>query len=594
MVGRVWSAYIVLGNVSHPGLLPSDLAVPTFISCVFSPAGVPSCATQRTSLWVGGLRRIIETVEGSINFCVTDAESGWATRNMQFDLDANRVGGGICGEDRSYELAALVAALAAAFNVALPTGTVALGLVGPDIDPISRSPLIASLGREALALKLRGLVRSLPTLRQVFVPRCDAEYVMALLGERSVTIVDVRSVFDVIVALNLDADRFLGQRRQGRLMRIARRVREHFDAKPDAGLVRIMVRNRNSARSLLGSAFGAACGLITVGMATLLVGALQSNAPRAWSNFPYLPIVATLPIMHEVISHMSGKGKSARSFHLTARLLTLACCVELAFAWRIVLSGDHLGLALIGLGSGVWLVYSVAVSYVSVFARDGLLFALAYIRAFLAIVFLFGLAGISQPSSLWVIQVALIAYGAVLCALLFRIPWRLHSSQLLRNAGLPMGVTGRFLWLALGVVPLVMLWEMLHTRGHFALTHGQFGQGALPRVVIAWLQLDPRLPFGGERWQFPLLGLFTFLCSYALSKTVCVFFGDSLCSDEERRAKESAELGGVKPIVDSADELHLESVAASGPAAEASSPASPPGADAIGRPAERRPRKKRR
>jgi len=553
-VGRVWTVYLLSTRASDAGTLPPDIPIPIPLTCIFSRTGTASRCTQRTALWVDGLKRVEATAGDAIARYLSGIEPAWAEGCMQFDLDPSRTHGNISEEDRSYELAALTAAFASAFGLAPPTGTAALGLIGSDLDPISQFPLIEPLPRDVMALKLRGLVRSLPVLQQVFVPRCDAEFARALIGARQVSVVDVQSVFDVIIALDLRDEQFLGRRRQTAFTRLRDQFLKIINLTPTPRVLGISADERPATRLVLGRTCGIACALMTVALSTTISAALQLNAPRAKELFVDLPLLAFIPIISELRHHKSGRDPSVRTFHLVARVLATAVCAELTWLWRLRIDGEPTWLLLLLLSFMSYLIRDAAAFILLRSTRNGVPYALPYLNAYLATCLFFGAVGIITPAYLWTMQALCIAYGIVASAVLSRIRWRVHSSRLLSSIRLLFGLTWRFLMVTIPVTLYLMLFQWIHLRMYaVALRAPEFPRLAYPFHV--WITSDPLKPLGAGVVHFPLMGLLAFLCSFAVSKTSCVFFGSSIVSSEEVTSRRSGELATVAPIDEGADDL---------------------------------------
>lgn len=532
-IGMVWNPYVLTVIPESDGVKSLEVAIPILLTCVFDSSGVPSYGTWRTAIWDEGLKRIIEIVDKEIASSLAGVESKWAVGNFQFDLDADRFGGGVCEEDRSYELAALVACLSAAFGLALPPGTTALGLVSDEIDPRTQSQRIDSLDRETLAFKIRGLVWSLPVLHTVFVPKRDEGYAAAALGDSGVKVVGVRSVFDVYDALRPDLARFRGRRRDPLWHRITLRASEAVGLRPGGIMETLLFSDRNIRRVGLGAICGLVCALLSTNAAISFLAVLHLNNDLAWKATPFLIVGSELPFIAKTLRASSRMSVTP----LRARYLTeigpIALCVALCHEWRSQITGESFGISFLRLGVAAYVIYRLGTWFIGRFMPGGRTYGKAYLRVWLCATLVLGVAGVLSNHFLWVLQAPLFVFSALITALLSRAVWRTHERHLVGDIRIIAGLSLWFVWL-LTILLLVALYPMF-LRQHL-----------LHRGLS---------PFGGEAFQLALLIAQAMMCAFWSMKTTTLFLGGSLYSEEEIEWSGSAEIQAVQPVLTNGDEF---------------------------------------
>lgn len=249
-IGRVWVPYIATDG---------RMSFVVTMTCTVDRDGVPALVTRRTSLWQEGLLRIVAVAESAVSARQPNASPDWSDRRVQFDVNDGRLGGELNRSDRSYELAALVALISAAYGRVLPAGTAAIGLVSERErgfrGALSRE--VDSVGFEQLCAKITGLVHSLPILSEVIVPRSDEDVARRLLARTRVDVIGVDTVEDVLSIAAGDKGSFRGGVRKTLLQRVVQRADRASSAlrsrlpgvRDDAALDEYLFQMKNDLRA---------------------------------------------------------------------------------------------------------------------------------------------------------------------------------------------------------------------------------------------------------------------------------------------------------------------------------------------------------
>jgi len=524
-VGTVWNPYVLTVDPGGDGVPTFEVAIPILLTCVFESSGTPSSGTWRTAVWDNGLKRVTKIVDKDLASILEGVEPRWAEGNYQFDLDADRIGGGVCEEDRSYELAAVVAALSATFGTALPPGTAALGLISDEIEPSTRSSRVESLSRDIFELKLRGLVWSLPILHTVFVPKRDEGYAAALLGKLAVKVVGVRSVLDIYDALRPEATAFRGRRREPFWMRVILGTYRQMEMQPGGILEKILFSERDTKRLAFGAICGAVHALLLTNASVSFLAVEYINSRRAAESIPFLIVGSEMPFIASRVLFSAGKGITVVRARMLTEIGPIALCVCLCFEWRSQMLGHASGASFIRLGLSIYALHWIGARFVDRFMPGGRAYGRAYLWAWLCVTFLLGCAGILSYQFLWFIQWPLFGFSIVVTALLTRTRWRAHEVHLVGDIRLIAGVSLRFAWLLALISPLALY----------------------PLFLRQHLMQRPLSPMGSERVLFFMLITQALLCAYWAMKTTTLFLGGSLYSDEERQWLGSGEIQNIKP-----------------------------------------------
>lgn len=291
--GNVWLPTVTLGE-KVPALKGKDIAFARHLACVVTkrdPVPLTSTHTTRWSDPKATLPKLVPFVGKLIREIRRDAVANWTECHVRFDL---RHRAELVAEDRSHELAATLALISASFDIELPPGTAAIGMV----DLVDGGKVL-SVGRPMTWIKVDGLVHSLPILSTVFVCAEDAEFVRGILPEGSpVRVVEVATIRELLKVLQVDPRAFRGRVRPSLLSFVSRGMRTSFDlAILSPGAIEDhLYGNRAGARGLVGLLAGEMVAVPTF-MAAVTVASLLIRT--TWTTLAglYCISIFTIPIV---------------------------------------------------------------------------------------------------------------------------------------------------------------------------------------------------------------------------------------------------------------------------------------------------------
>ncbi len=209
-VGAVWIALLVEASGAAPSVILRKLV------CRVTPRKVSTIALPTLGPWAPALRVLVGHV-APFAAAASDglAAPDWAHDRVQFDL--LRLDGSSAKEDsvysgdHSFELAAAVALLSAAFRAPVPPGTIALGRIG-------FPGRILELGRDGRVLeKGSGLLRAVPLGDTVLAARYDEPVLLEALKGAGLTVRVIADSDDIATFLQIRPSDFVGKRPTGLL-----------------------------------------------------------------------------------------------------------------------------------------------------------------------------------------------------------------------------------------------------------------------------------------------------------------------------------------------------------------------------------------
>lgn len=224
--GHVWVPTVNVGG-SDPGLAAGDqaIAIAQHMTCIVTKGDAVNLTTPHTREWSkpgASLSALVSLLGTVVRGVCRDADPQWTAQHVQYHLTRDVT---LVAQDRSHELAAALALVSAAFDLELPAGSAAIGMV----EVGDGSGTVRTVGRDMTWIKVDGLVHSLPILSSIFVCADDAEFVRSVLPERSrVHVISVGSVRDLPKLLQVDPQSFRGLRRNTLWKRFRAKARTYF------------------------------------------------------------------------------------------------------------------------------------------------------------------------------------------------------------------------------------------------------------------------------------------------------------------------------------------------------------------------------
>lgn len=238
-VGQVWLPFVYLAKELEP-IWGCDVTVPSLLNCSVVRDVTIRMTSGRTEPWGANLKRVTDTISSLVCEMTPQAAPDWAVDAIRYDLLQGTSHTAVYSGDRSFELGAAIALLSSAFDLPLPPGTAAVGVIGRPLREATQS----SVGDEVASLtgvfgfdpsiareKYMGLETELPFLSTVYVAPENLNQAIQILPD-GVDVIAVDDVRHLPALLGINPATFRGRRRR----RVAVRIAEFVAALPTLGL----------------------------------------------------------------------------------------------------------------------------------------------------------------------------------------------------------------------------------------------------------------------------------------------------------------------------------------------------------------------